>query len=81
MNTATKNEVVRKPSRPEVHHEAGGPRRSPVSCSRPRCGSDFRVRPASRTACPDCGSFDVATWADNEDQAGLFDCDDPSTEV
>jgi hypothetical protein len=37
------------------------------------CGSDFRVRPVSRAACPGCGSFDVATWRDDDDQWLLFD--------
>jgi hypothetical protein len=37
------------------------------------CGSDFRVRPASRPACAECGSFDVVTWLDDDDQWRLFD--------
>ncbi len=48
-----------------------------LSAACPACGSDFRVRPASRAACPDCGSTDVATWRDDEDQLGLFEGERP----
>jgi hypothetical protein len=47
------------------------------------CGPDFKARAAShlRPQCPDCGSFDVATWRDDEDQMSLLGDGPPTVEV
>lgn len=45
-----------------------------------RCGADFKVRPGARTRpqCPECDSYDIATW---DDQMSLLGNGPPSVQV